>query len=250
MPRIRERTPGVWEITAATGRDPRTGCYGQVSKTVRGTRRAANQPAAELRTEVANGTASSPKGSVGHLIDAFLDYARARGLAPKTILGYDQLAEQAKAEFGAVDFRKLTAARLDSYYRGLIGRGLSPATVGNHHAFLRSALRQAVRWGWIVHSPADSRQSLSQSSRSPPTAWPRSASRAETSCPGSGSADQVGTLMAWTSPRDSAGQAAHVCESPRDESRTTDRCSELALERARIRHPAVPRSGPERERGW
>ena len=51
MPRIRERAPGVWEITAAAGRDPRTGCYGQISRTVRGTKRAANQAAAELLTE-------------------------------------------------------------------------------------------------------------------------------------------------------------------------------------------------------
>ena len=52
MPRIRERAPGVWEVTAAAGRDPRTGRYGQISRTVRGTKRPANQAAAELLTEV------------------------------------------------------------------------------------------------------------------------------------------------------------------------------------------------------
>ncbi|HUJ66901.1 MAG TPA: hypothetical protein VLX59_15260 [Acidimicrobiales bacterium] len=37
MPRIRERAPGVYEITASTGRrDPATGKYGQVSRTVKG----------------------------------------------------------------------------------------------------------------------------------------------------------------------------------------------------------------------
>jgi integrase len=155
VPRIRERAPGVWEVTAATGRDPRTGRYGQISRTVRGTKRAANQAAAELLTEVANRSAGSPEGSVGHLLDAFLDHANTRGLAPKTLLGYELLAKQAKADFGSVDLRKLTAARLDSYYRGLIRRGLSARTVGHHHAFLRSALRQGVRWRWIARSPAD-----------------------------------------------------------------------------------------------
>ncbi len=135
MPRIRERAPGVWEVTAATGRDPHTGRYGQVSKTVRGTRRAASQAAAELLTEVANGSANSPKDSVGRLLDAFLDHANTRGLAPKTIVGYELLAKQAKAEFGAVDLRKLTTARLDSYYRGLVRRGLSARTVGHHAPF-------------------------------------------------------------------------------------------------------------------
>ena len=58
---------------------------------------------------MANGSANSRKGSVGHLLDAFLDHANTRGLAPKTIVGYELLAKQAKAEFGAVDLRKLTA---------------------------------------------------------------------------------------------------------------------------------------------
>ncbi len=113
---------------SATGCDPRTGRYGQVSKTVRGTRRAARQAAAELLTEVASGSASPPKGSFAHLLDAFLDQASTQGLDPKTIVGYGLLAKQANTEFGAVDLRKLTAASLDSYYRGLIRRGLSART--------------------------------------------------------------------------------------------------------------------------
>ena len=154
--RIRELRPGVWEVSVSTGRDPRTGRYGQLSKSVRGSRRGANQAAAELATEAAQNLGSSAKGSVSELLDAFLDHAEARGLAPKSIAGYGLLAKQAKAEFGTIQVRKLTAARLDSYYRRLIQRGLSPTTVGHHHAFLRSALRQAVRWGWIPRSPSDS----------------------------------------------------------------------------------------------
>jgi integrase len=123
---------------------------------VRASRRVANQAAAELATEVAQNLGSSAKGSVSELFHGFLDHAEARGLAPKSIAGYGLLAKQAKAEFGTIQVRKLTAGRLDSYYRKLIQRGLSPTTVGHHHAFLRSALRQAVRWGWIPRSPTDS----------------------------------------------------------------------------------------------
>jgi len=166
---MRGRSRGVWEVTVPTGRDPRTGRYGQLSKTVRGSKRTANQAAAEMLTEVAKNLGSSSQGSVGHLLDAFLDHARARGLAPKTIVGYGLLAKQAKAAFGGVELRKLTAARLDSYYRDLIQPGLSPTTVGHHHAFLRSALRQAVRWGWIAQSPADSATPL-RAAASEPTA--------------------------------------------------------------------------------
>jgi hypothetical protein len=129
--RIRERAPGVWEVTAAAGRDPRTGRNGQISRTVRATKRAASQAAAELLIEVANRSAGASKGSVGHLLYAFLEHANTRGLAPKTLLGYELLAKQAKADFGSVDLRKLTASRLDSYYRELIRRGLSARTIGH-----------------------------------------------------------------------------------------------------------------------
>ena len=156
----RGQDTGAWTRRLAGDRvdrpRPRTGRYGQISRNVHGSRRAANLVAAQLLAEAANSLASAATGSVGHLLDAFLDHARARGLAPKSILGYGLLAKQAKAEFGAVELRKLTAAKLDAYYRGLIERGLSATTVRHHHAFLRSALRQAVRWGWIVRSPADS----------------------------------------------------------------------------------------------
>jgi integrase len=179
MARIRERTPGVWQVTVSTGRDPLTGHYGQISRHVHGSRRTANQLAAELATEVAQNLAGSTKGSVGHLLDAFMDHARARGLAPKTLLGYELLAKQAKADFGTIEIRKLTAARLDRYYRKLIERGLSATTVAHHHAFLRSALRQAVRWGWIVRSPTDS--------ASPP--------RAATSEPSAPSVEDVRKLL-------------------------------------------------------
>ena len=104
---------------------------------------------------MANGSANSRKGSVGHLLDAFLDHANTRGLAPKTIVGYELLAKQAKAEFGAVDLRKLTAQGSTATTADRSG-AVCGERVGHHHAFLRSALRQAVRWGLIARSPADS----------------------------------------------------------------------------------------------
>jgi integrase len=140
----------------ATGRDPQTGRYGQLSRVVRGSKRTAQEAAAALLTEVRQHGAVSTKGTVAHLLEAHLEHARARGLAPKTILGYEGLAKQVCAELGNVQLRKLTAARLDQYYGTLAKRGLSSTTVHHHHAYLRGALRQAVRWGWITRSPADS----------------------------------------------------------------------------------------------
>jgi integrase len=123
---------------------------------VRGSKRTAQEAAAALLTEVRQHGAVSTKGTVAHLLEAHLEHARARGLAPKTIVGYEGLAKQVCAELGGVQLRKLTAARLDQYYGALARRGLSSTTIHHHHAYLRGALRQAVRWGWITRSPADS----------------------------------------------------------------------------------------------
>lgn len=155
MARIREVKPGVWEVTVSAGRDARTGRYGQISRHVHGTRRTANEAAAEILTELKRAGGVASKDSVGHLLDRYLEHAQTRGLAPKTLLGYELLARQAKAELGNIELRKLSAAKLDLYYAELIGRGLSATTVQHHHAFLRGALRQAVKWGWLPRSPAD-----------------------------------------------------------------------------------------------
>lgn len=82
----------------------------------------ANQAAAQLLTEVTQNLASSTTGSAGYLLNAPVNHARAQALAPKTIVGYELLAKQAKADFGTIELPKLTAARLDRYCRGLLQR--------------------------------------------------------------------------------------------------------------------------------
>ena len=56
---------------------------------------------------------------------------------------------------GAVRLDKLTGARLDGFYRDLINRGLSPASVKRNHALLHAALGRAVKWGLVPSNPAD-----------------------------------------------------------------------------------------------
>jgi hypothetical protein len=67
MARIRERTPGVWQVTVSTGRDPLTGRYGQISRHVHGSRRTANQLVAELAAEVAQNLAGVERSSISRV---------------------------------------------------------------------------------------------------------------------------------------------------------------------------------------
>jgi integrase len=63
---------------------------------------------------------------------------------------------------GAVELQRLTPAQLNVFYRELLTRGrrntaggLAPKTVRYIHSILHRALRDAVRWGFVVRNVAD-----------------------------------------------------------------------------------------------
>ena len=153
---VRERAPGVWEVRVRTGRDPLTGAYHQVSRTVRGGRRVAEAQLARLLTSVDSGLHRGTNESVGYLLDRWVEHLEALGRSPKTIAGYRSIINaRLRPAFGSIELRRLQPADLDRFYRALIHDGLSPLSVRHCHAALSTALRQAVKWGWIDRSPAE-----------------------------------------------------------------------------------------------
>jgi integrase len=66
---------------------------------------------------------------------------------------------------GSVELQRLSPAQLNSFYRALLvggrhdGQGLAPKTVKNIHAILHRALKDAVRWGYVVRNVADAVES-------------------------------------------------------------------------------------------
>lgn len=154
---MRERRPGVWELRVPAGRDPVTGRHRQVSRTFRGRKREAETALARLIGEVADGRhANESPGTVGYLLDRWVEHLEAMGRASKTTDGYRSLIRaRLRPAFGAVELRKLGPADLDAFYRALLAAGLSPVSVRHCHATMSAALRQAVKWGWIDRSPAD-----------------------------------------------------------------------------------------------
>jgi integrase len=153
---MRQRRPGIWEMRVRTGRDPLTGHYGQVSRSFRGTKREAEFALARLVTEVEIGDLASIDQTVGELLDRWVDHLEVLGRTPKTIDGYRSLIRaRLRPALGTVELRKLTPGHLDILYKALLGTGLSPTYVRHCHAALSTALRQAVKWGWIARSPAE-----------------------------------------------------------------------------------------------
>ena len=153
---LREREPGVWELRVRAGRDPLTGKYRQVSRTFRGGKRQAQTALALFAAEVARGLEGGTDADVSVLLDRWIEQLELVGRSPKTVEGYRSLARaRLKPALGHIKLAKLSPADLDRFYRALRQEGLAPTTVRHCHAALATALRQAVKWGWIDRSPAD-----------------------------------------------------------------------------------------------
>lgn len=181
MARIRERRPGVWEITISLPRDPVTGRYQQRSTYVhtgattphtgKNPPRIVQRRANELETEAGNAKTQATVATVATLFDAYLHHQEKRGRAAKTMLEYRRFAEKIGEELGQVPLAKLTAAHLDDLQLRLKARGLSDTSRHHYHAFISQALNQAVRWEWIPRNPAQSAEapSLRPVERTPPS---------------------------------------------------------------------------------
>lgn len=152
---VRERSPGVWEVRAEAGRDPVTGRRRQVSRTVRGTKRAAQKTLNALLAEIDHGNAVGSDASFADVAERWLSISGA-DLSPTTLRRYHQLLDlHILPAIGDRPAHKIRTSDLDDLYLGLATRkGLAPATVRQVHSVIRRAFRQAVRWGWVATNPA------------------------------------------------------------------------------------------------
>ena len=152
---MRERRPGVWEVRAFVGRDPVTNAPRQVSRTIRGGKRAAQAAMAALVTEAKEGKLGGTDATLGLLLDHYFEQLERRGLSPKTVHTYRQQVEASiRPALGSKPVRKLTAWDLDTFYASLTDAGRKAKTVRNHHVVLSGALAQAVKWGWCATNVA------------------------------------------------------------------------------------------------
>lgn len=150
----RERIPGVWELRVYNGVDPVTRNPRQVSRTVRGGARKADDALRDLIREVAAGKFRTTEGTVGFLLTEYLDQIEANGASPYTLRNYRGIVRNhLEPQLGSVPLKDLTAAQIDAYYRSLYGR-LNPQTIFGHHMLLNAALNQAIDWDWLQANPA------------------------------------------------------------------------------------------------
>ena len=137
-----------------------TGRKQYISRTVRGGRRQAEKELARLVAQVDDGLITASPGTVGELVERW--YAKGElEWSPTTADGYRSLLDRRIIpRWGEVPLRRLKAADLDAWYAELRrsggpgGRPLAANSVKRIHAVLRTALAQAVKWGWLATNPA------------------------------------------------------------------------------------------------
>jgi len=96
----------------------------------------------------ANRGSATDAGTVGELLDRFLDQAASLGRSPTTLREYRRIANKVlRPELGALKLSKLSARDLDALYGRLTAKGNKPTTVRRVHALIAAALHQAVKWG-------------------------------------------------------------------------------------------------------
>jgi integrase len=153
MAKIRNRGNGKWEVVVEL---PRDGQRRQKSTMVRGTKADAERVRAELVLRAEQGEWAPDGATFGSLVDRFLAWADTN-LEATTVREYRRLSEQRiKPAVGRLPARRLSALDLDRWYAELGAEGLSPNSVRQIHAVVRSTGRQAVRWGLLTHNPATS----------------------------------------------------------------------------------------------
>ena len=150
MATIRQRRPGVWEVRVFTGRDE-DGRPTQVSRTVRGGKREAQRVAAELTTKPAPRIAGR---TVADVLDAWIEAnsptwaesTRRDNLSRAALVKQDPIVKMQAGKLGVSD--------IERWHARMRRAGVGESSILNRHRMLRSALAQAVRWGWLTVNPA------------------------------------------------------------------------------------------------
>ena len=141
---MKQTRPGSWRLWVSAGKDPDTGKYKYITRTVKGDKAAAER---ELHLMIANRETLAAKPQAlrfgAWLGQVFQDMDTEN--SPTTMFNYRRLAE--RHILPAIGNRKLediTVADLNGLYRRMRAQGLAPATIRQVHAVIRRSLRLAL----------------------------------------------------------------------------------------------------------
>lgn len=151
---ITKRGDQTYLVRIFVGRDPATGKQKMHTKTIHGTKKAAEAyMAREIRVMDMGGWVEPSVLATGAYLDQWLHEvvpSRARGAKNNRWF----IEHYLKPGLAAIPLGRLTPLHIQTLYKGLTARGLSPATIRRAHAVLSSALTHARVSKMIATNPA------------------------------------------------------------------------------------------------
>ena len=154
---IQPRGEGKWRLVITLARNPITGRYPQITRTVHGKKKDAERVARQLLDEHDGATTRPNKTTVANLCDQWLAHITARGRSTTTTYNYrNRIERDIKPRIGNLDVRKLSVRDLDDLYTrmGKQPKGGSPASIRQVHAIIRAALNYAMKRDLVTRNVA------------------------------------------------------------------------------------------------
>lgn len=160
---ITQRGKGVWEVAVSFGKDPITGKYRRVTKTVHGTKRDAAKVRDQIRREQESGLTA--EGAQTLFAPFAEDWHKARvsaGNHSKATLKRERsIITTLNGYIGSVRLRDITPQMVEKLYQAIYDdkveqRGsFSGTTLHMYHEKLRQILAKAERYNIIARNPCD-----------------------------------------------------------------------------------------------
>jgi integrase len=154
---IRQRGRRSWEVSLRVGRDPVSGKYVRVYRTIRGSRKDAERALARLLHEAATGGLVDPgRVTVGEWLDRWLHDIAKPNVAARTWERYSEIVRlHLKPHLGKIPLHQLRPAHIQRLYAALQEAGKHPRTILHVHRVLHTALRLALKLEVAARNPCD-----------------------------------------------------------------------------------------------
>lgn len=158
---ITQRGKGVWEVAVSFGKDPVTGKYRRVTKTVHGTKRDAAKVRDQIRHEQESGlSADARKVTFSEFLDKWSDYRRTAGRAQEDTIAEDRRKLAYVGEFvGDVPLKDFTPELVENLYAAIRkdkaekGRSFGNTSMNKLHTLLKGMFKKAVQHDIILRNP-------------------------------------------------------------------------------------------------
>lgn len=153
---VEEIRPGVFKVRVSMGTDA-SGRRRVRSKTIKGNARDAEKALVALHNEKSNASKTpESRMRLTEFVEHWLSNVAAPRVRRRTLRDYGEaLHRYVLPSLGSTRLDKLHTVQIQQAVTDLAGLGLAPRTVRYPFKLLRTALKYAVRVGWLQQNPTD-----------------------------------------------------------------------------------------------